>query len=126
MGKLDVDSALIPQQYFDYLRGGPAAPLTRVVRHNQMDLRGLAALFGRINSMLSESPDILEPRESLDLFGLSRFFERRGDAERAECACTRALALGLPGDVRPMAQKALALMLKRRGESKRAAESWAS
>jgi len=33
-------SALIPQFYFDYLRGGPAEPLAGVVRHNQMDLRG--------------------------------------------------------------------------------------
>src|SRR5437762_13108741 len=40
----DVSSALIPQFYFDYLRGGPTEPLAAVVRHNQMDLRGLAAL----------------------------------------------------------------------------------
>ncbi|HEX9224285.1 MAG TPA: ribonuclease H-like domain-containing protein, partial [Candidatus Acidoferrales bacterium] len=39
----DVASALIPQFYFDYLRGGPVEPLAGVVRHNQMDLRGLAA-----------------------------------------------------------------------------------
>src|SRR5881275_1385142 len=50
----DVSSALIPQFYFDYLRGGPAEPLAAVVRHNQMDLRGLAALFGKINTLLSE------------------------------------------------------------------------
>src|SRR6266568_3405567 len=34
----DVEAALIPQLYFDYLRGGPAEPLAGVVRHNQMDL----------------------------------------------------------------------------------------
>src|SRR6266480_4646842 len=45
----DVASALIPQYYFDYLRGGPAEPLAGVVRHNQMDLRGLAALFCKVN-----------------------------------------------------------------------------
>src|ERR1700674_156551 len=49
----DVASALIPQYYFDYLRGGPAEPLAGVVRHNQMDLRGLAALFGKINAFLA-------------------------------------------------------------------------
>src|SRR5467141_2979764 len=52
----DVSSALIPQFYFDYLRGGPAEPLAGVVRHNQMDLRGLAALFCKINALLSEAP----------------------------------------------------------------------
>ncbi len=40
----DIDSSLIPQMYFDYLRGGPAEPLVGIFRHNQMDLRGLAAL----------------------------------------------------------------------------------
>src|ERR1700674_2704002 len=50
----DVASALIPQFYFDYLRGGPTEPLAGVVRHNQMDLRGLAALFGKINAFLAE------------------------------------------------------------------------
>src|SRR5215472_11462019 len=47
----DVDSGLIPEHYFNYLRGGPVAPLAGVERHNQMDLRGLAALFGKINRM---------------------------------------------------------------------------
>src|SRR5437667_185967 len=73
----DVSSALIPQFYFDYLRGGPAEPLAAVVRHNQMDLRGLAALFGKINTLLSEQTSDPREIESLDLFGLSRFLQRR-------------------------------------------------
>ncbi len=52
----DVLSSLIPQHYFDYLRGGPAAPLAGVVRHNQMDLRGLAAIMGRIDALLAAGP----------------------------------------------------------------------
>jgi uncharacterized protein YprB with RNaseH-like and TPR domain len=122
--KDDVDSARIPQHYFDYLRGGPAAPLAGVVRHNQMDLRGLAALFGKINRMLSDSADRLGEYDSLDLFGLSRFFGRRGDSARAHTACAQALAIGLPGAVRARAQKELALMAKRRGEHERAAAIW--
>jgi uncharacterized protein len=120
----DIESALIPQHYFDYLRGGPAEPLVGIVRHNQMDLRGLAALFGKINTMLSESPGIAEESESLDLFGLSRFLQRRGDTNRAHTACEQALAIGLPADVRPRAQRELALMAKRQGEHARAAEIW--
>src|SRR5499427_4378542 len=54
----DVQSVLILQYYFDYLRGGPAELLAGIVRHNQMDLRGLAALFGRMNAMLSDSEGI--------------------------------------------------------------------
>jgi uncharacterized protein YprB with RNaseH-like and TPR domain len=64
----DVPSALIPQHYFDYLRSGIAAPLAGVVRHNRMDLRGLAALLGKLNSLL----DCVQASgtEALDLFGL--------------------------------------------------------
>src|SRR5215467_13573154 len=120
----DVQSALIPQHYFDYLRGGPVAPLAGVVRHNQMDLRGLAALFGKINAMLSESSEIGKETESLDLFGLSRFLQRRGHSARAQSACAHALSIGLPDDVRPQAQRELALMAKRRGQYERAAEIW--
>ncbi|HEY6946535.1 MAG TPA: ribonuclease H-like domain-containing protein [Candidatus Acidoferrum sp.] len=120
----DIESALIPQHYFDYLRGGPVAPLAGIVRHNQLDLRGLAALFCKINAMLSESPDMREVCESLDLFGLSRFLQRRGNPGRAQSACAQALAIGLPADVRPQAQRELALMAKRNGEYQRAAEIW--
>ena len=120
----DVASALIPQFYFDYLRGGSAEPLAGVVRHNQMDLRGLAALFGKINTLLSEPADSTNEIESLDLFGLSRFLQRRGDADRAHSACAQALAIGLPAEFRPKARRDLALMAKRRGEHERAAEIW--
>lgn len=117
----DVASALIPQFYFDYLHGGPAEPLAGVVRHNQMDLRGLAALFGKINALLSE-PSAAGETQSLDLFGLSRFLQRRGETDRAHSACSQALEIGLPAEFRPRARRELALMAKRRGEHDRAAE----
>ena len=120
----DVSSALIPQFYFDYLRGGPAEPLAAVVRHNQMDLRGLAALFGKINGLLSEQADGVMEIESLDLFGLSRFLQRRGQNDRAHSACAQALEIGLPAEFRPKARHELAQMAKRRGEHARAAEIW--
>jgi uncharacterized protein YprB with RNaseH-like and TPR domain len=120
----DVSSALIPQFYFDYLRGGPVEPLAGVVRHNQMDLRGLAALFCKMNALLSEAPSATNEIESLDLFGLSRFLQRRGDSERAHSACAQALDAGLPAEFRPKARRDLALMAKRRGEHSRAAEIW--
>src|SRR4029077_13834705 len=120
----DVASALIPQFYFDYLRGGPAEPLAGVVRHNQMDLRGLAALFCKINELLSESSGAALEMESLDLFGLSRFLQRRGEAERAHSTCAQALEIGCPAEFRPKALQEWALMAKRRGQHARAAEIW--
>jgi uncharacterized protein YprB with RNaseH-like and TPR domain len=120
----DVASALIPQHYFDYLRGGPVEPIAGIVRHNQMDLRGLAALFCKINGLLSETPRATNETESLDLFGLSKFLQRRGDCDRAHSACAQALDAGLPAEFRPKARRDLALMAKRRGEYARAAEIW--
>jgi uncharacterized protein YprB with RNaseH-like and TPR domain len=120
----DVASSLIPEYYFDYLRGGPAAPLARIVRHNQMDLRGLAALFGKMNDLLSTQDASREGIDGLDLFGLSRFFHRRGDSARAQTACSQALDLGLPAEFRPRATKELALLTKRQGDHTRAADLW--
>jgi uncharacterized protein len=118
----DVLAALIPQHYFDYLRGGPAEPLAAVVRHNQMDLRGLAALVGKIDELLTSgnTPEV----ESLDLFGLSRFLQRRGDHQRAHSACTQAIDLGLPKAYDFQARRELALLAKRRGEHDKAAALW--
>jgi len=118
----DVASALIPQFYFDYLRGGSAMPLAAVVRHNQMDLRGLAALFGKINTMLSEQE--LEETDGRDLFGLSRYLQRRGDAPRAAKMCSKAIEAGLPSEHRQQASRELALMAKRRGDHAEAAKLW--
>jgi len=118
----DVLAALIPQHYFDYLRGGPAEPLAAVVRHNQMDLRGLAALVGKIDALLASDDD--HDVQSLDLFGLSRYLQRRGDSQRAHSACTQAVDLGLPKEYDRQARRELALLAKRRGEHDKAAALW--
>jgi uncharacterized protein YprB with RNaseH-like and TPR domain len=120
----DVLSALVPQHYFDYLRGGPAAPLAAVVRHNQMDLRGLAAIMGRIDALLAAANRADQSVDSLDLFGLSRFLQRRGEPDRAHAACSRALGLGLPSEIQPRARRELALLAKRRGDHQQAAVLW--
>jgi len=120
----DIASAMIPQYYFDYLRGGSCDPLVGVVRHNQMDLRGLAALFAKINGFVAAQTNEPGSVEGLDLFGLSRFFERRGAPDRAHAACSQALDLGLPAEFLPRARRDLALLAKRRGDHDAAAAQW--
>lgn len=120
----DVPSAMIPQYYFEYLRGAPGQPLAGVVKHNQMDLRGLAALFGKINCLLETRENGFGKTASLDLFGLSKFLHRKGEQELAHSACASALEAGLPEEFRPGATRELALMAKRRGEAQRAADLW--
>jgi hypothetical protein len=120
----DIASSLIPQFYFDYLRGASAQPLTSVVKHNQMDLRGLAALFGKIDSVLENFEEGARSYESLDLFGLSKFLHRRGRREWAHSACLQALDAGLPEEFRPQATRELARMARQRGDVERAAALW--
>ena len=120
----DVSSKFIPQFYFDYLRGGPPEPLTGVARHNQMDLRGLAALFGKINTLLSEESNSDDEMSGLDLFGLSKFLHRRGDKGRAQLACSQAVDLGLPVEFHSRAQYELSLMAKHKGDHEHAAKLW--
>jgi uncharacterized protein YprB with RNaseH-like and TPR domain len=119
----DIASSLIPQYFFDYLRGGSARPLAGVVKHNQMDLRGLAALYTKINSLL-DGRDSFEDTGSLDLFGISRFLHRRGENVRAQSACSKALSAGLPPEYRPQATRELALHAKKRGDRELAAALW--
>jgi len=118
----DVPGSLIPQYYFDYLRGGSPGPLAGVVRHNRMDLRGLAALYGKLNSLLDCRNR--EETEALDLFGLSRYLQRRGEATKAESACIAARNRGLPLPFDAQARRELAQMAKRRGEHAAAAAIW--
>ena len=132
----DIDSALIPQLYFDYLRGGQPGPLAGVFRHNQMDLRGLAALAGKIFSLLTtrDSSEGAEPatcattegfhEHALELFGLSRMLRRRGDTARARRLYERAIEVGLPVALDLAARRELALLAKRERDYARAASLW--
>jgi uncharacterized protein len=66
-------------------------------------------------------PDPLHP---LDLFSLSRIFERAGVREHSVSTCERALAAGLPGPVETRALLHLASQHKRQRQYERAAEVW--
>jgi len=136
----DIDSALIPQIYFDYLRGASPEPLAGVFHHNQMDLRGLAALAGRIFGLLQAAEQVTQrdasaPHDSgpqhdgsivdgLELFGLSRIHQRRGEAARAQRLYERAIDAGLPRGVDASARRELALLARRQGDYGRAASHW--
>ncbi|HEY2460679.1 MAG TPA: ribonuclease H-like domain-containing protein [Candidatus Acidoferrum sp.] len=120
----DVLSSAIPQHYFDYLRGGSAKPLADVLRHNQMDLRGLAALFEKIDALLTTSDAVGYAIDGLDMFGLSRYLQKRGDSHRARSACAKAIDLGLPVEHRRQANRELAALTKRQGNHEDAAALW--
>lgn len=118
----DVMSEFIPQIYFDYVRGGSPDPLVPIFYHNQMDLRGLAGLASRVMAMLSD-PE-LHGKDSLELFGVSRICERRGESARARALYARSIAGELPAETERAAHRFLARLAKRDGDHAAASQLW--
>jgi len=118
----DIISEMIPQIYFDYLRGGPPDSLVSVFQHNQMDLLGLARLATRVLNLLAH-PEI-HGQDALELFGASRICERRGHAARARTLYQRSIAGQLPPATDRAARRSLARLAKRDGDLPMAYEIW--
>ena len=118
----DLLSGLIPQIYFDYLRGGPPERLVPVLNHNQMDLRGLAALSSRILSLLGDAENL--GQDGLELFGVSRICEKRGENGRARKLYEQSIATILPVETDAVARRSLARLAKREGDFAVACELW--
>jgi uncharacterized protein YprB with RNaseH-like and TPR domain len=118
----DLLSGVIPQIYFDYLRGGPPERLVPVLNHNQMDLRGLAALSGRILSLLGDAENV--GQDGLELFGVSRICEKRGEDVRARNLYEKSIASFLPTETDRAARRSLARLAKREGDFDVACELW--
>jgi hypothetical protein len=121
----DLISEMIPQFYFDYLRGGAPEPLVQVFLHNQMDLRGLAGLASRIIALLAD-PESHHSTDGLELFGVSRICERRGDTARARKHYAQSLAAELPAETDRAARRSLARLAKRGGDLPLACQLWES
>ena len=110
----DINSAMIPGIYFDYVCGR-AQQMEGVFRHNRMDLRGLAALAGRILQVLSIEHGAAAENglQALELYSVARFFGRRGQHAKARRCCECALRLGLPSAIAGDAEQDLARFIKR-------------
>src|SRR5580700_130567 len=120
----DLISEMIPQFYFDYLRGGPPEPLLQVFLHNQMDLRGLAGLASRILALLADPQT--DGKDGLELYGVSRICERRGDMARARKHYAQSLDAVLPTETDRAARRSLARLAKRAGDLSLALKLWES
>lgn len=132
----DVDGSEIPGIYFDYLRSGDARGLQPVFYHNALDIITLAALTSELARIIRVEAargidvgqvgiDVAdEAVPGLDLFSLSRIFERAGDRARAAAVCRRALDSGLPDSLEPRALWHLATQHRRSGQFEQAAAIW--
>jgi tetratricopeptide (TPR) repeat protein len=119
----DVAGSEIPGLYFDYLRTGDARGLQPVFYHNALDIVTLAALAVELAGAVAE---VGAGREvpSLDLFSLSRIFDRVGAREKSVSTCQRALAAGLPSSIETRALWHLACQHKRQRQHEMAADIW--
>lgn len=90
----DVDGWEIPGRYLQFLRGGPAASLVDVIRHNDQDVRSLGQLLALLERSLGD-PDGRAQAPPGDLAGLARAFARERRLEEAlaclDAACDRAI-----------------------------------
>jgi uncharacterized protein len=120
----DIDSSRIPEYYFDFLRGESAENVAGVFRHNCMDLRGLAALAGRILRTLANFETSGDDQAPLELYAISRLLNRRGERSKARRACERSLGAGLPEPIARRARHELARLAKRQLDFGRAFELW--
>ena len=120
----DILPDLIPRIYLDFIRGGPPERLIPVFHHNQMDLRGLAALSARILSLLTD-PET-RGQDGLELFGVSRICEKRGDSVRARKLYAKSIASMLPVATDRAAKRSLARLARRDGDFAVACELWTS
>ena len=120
----DILPDLIPRIYLDFIRGGPPERLIPVFHHNQMDLRGLAALSARILSLLTD-PET-RGQDGLELFGVSRICEKRGDSVRARKLYEKSIASMLPVATDRAAKRSLARLARRDGDFAVACELWTS
>jgi uncharacterized protein len=120
----DLISEMIPQFYFDYLRGGPPEPLVQIFLHNQMDLRGLAGLASRVVEVLADPQT--GGTDGLELFGVSRICERRGDTARAKKHYAQSLDAMLPAETDRAARRSLARLTMREGDLPLALKLWES
>ena len=119
----DVDGSEIPAIYFDYLRTGDPKGLAPVFYHNTLDIVTLAALSVELARAIANAGEQMLD-SPLDLFSLSRIFDRAGAAERGVATCERALAAGLPTPVESHALQHLAAQYKRQRQHERAVALW--
>jgi uncharacterized protein YprB with RNaseH-like and TPR domain len=135
----DVPSWMIPELYFQYLRGGDARAMAAVFEHNLHDVLSLVALTCRLAGLLDDSSEPLAAPDAasvpmpsrptytasvFELFGAARIYEDLGLLEEACARYEQALLLKRDTAVRARVASRLAALCKRAGNHERAVQLW--
>jgi len=118
----DVPGWMIPDLYFQYLRGGPPEAMALVFEHNVHDILSLVALACRLGRLLGDAGDA--DHDADDLFAAGRIYEDLGLIEEACARYERALSGAQSVAVRVQIASRLAALCKRLGNHERAIQLW--
>lgn len=88
----DVDGALIPDLYFEYLRNRDPGPLAPVLSHNATDVLSLACVTAIVPSAFRDPSELRRPAE---MVGVARWLRREGRLEEAAPLMRQALKRAL-------------------------------
>lgn len=78
----DIDGALIPEVYFNWLRSGNPDRLPDVISHNQLDVSSMYRLLEVVGS-LYEDPGSNHYESPLEMIGLAKYLDKKGHTELA-------------------------------------------
>lgn len=130
----DVPSWMIPELYFQYLRGGDARAMAAVFEHNLHDVLSLVALTCRLANLLDDpsvhgttNPALADPTYTasvFELFGAARIYEDLGLLEEACARYEQALLVKRDAALRARVASRLAALCKRAGNHERAVQLW--
>lgn len=91
----DVNGAMIPYIYFEYVRTGEMARLLPVFHHNVLDIVTLACLTGIVPYAFRD-PATAPLRHGSEMAGIARWLRDAGELDRARTLFRRAVDAGLP------------------------------
>ena len=78
----DIDRALIPEVYFDWLRTGNPAKIAQVFEHNRQDVASMATLLSVLDSMY-ENPESKHFSHTVEMLGMARYLGNKGSSDMA-------------------------------------------
>jgi len=119
----DVNGAMVPRIYFDFVRGVRVERMIPVFDHHAQDIVSLASLLGRLGRMI-ESPSHPDFAYPSDQMGLAKLFEQSGKSDCAMACLEEALhRLRDPLMIHQVSMR-LAGFYKRRSQWEEASAIW--
>ena len=121
----DVDSSLIPQIYFHFIRGRHLDWMLPVFHHNVQDIVTLGALLLFFCRIMSD-PEKSDLKHPLELWGLGKMFLKSGDVDKALKTLEQALYLSREADLAEMMLFHIGRLYKKIGRWEEALDTWRS